>query len=62
MPDYRLIRRFDDGREELSSFDAPLGSGIEVGRQITLDGEQWTIVEATPSQDGLPPTLVVSRH
>ena len=58
MPTYTLIRVFEDGSEEESEFTAPAGSGIEVGRHLLLDGEDWRITNIRPFD---PPTIIVER-
>jgi hypothetical protein len=57
MPTYTLIRRYEDGTEEQSDLNAELGSGIEQGRTIVLDGEEWTIVDVT--HDGGQQAIIV---
>jgi hypothetical protein len=57
MAIYKLVRRFEDGREEPLPFEVIGGWFSKVGTGLTIDDETWVVAEIIEH----PPTLVATK-
>jgi hypothetical protein len=57
MAIYKLVRRFEDGREEPLPFDVIGGWFLKPGSGMTIDDEAWTVAEVFEH----PPTVVATK-
>jgi hypothetical protein len=58
MAIYKLVQRYEDGREEPLPFEHVGGWFMKVGTGITIDNESWTITEIVDH----PPTLIATKR
>jgi hypothetical protein len=58
MAIYKLVRRFDDGREEPLPFEVLGGWYSKIGMGIRIDDESWVVTEILEH----PPTFVATKQ
>ena len=58
MAIYKLVRRYEDGREEPLPFEMIGGWFLKVGQPVTIDEETLTIAEIAE----VPPTIFATKR